>query len=87
MLKKQFKKNMAKEINKKIKKAFVKTFVMVLVFFILIIFSIEFFNNDKRGLNEIPWVDNIFQFIVDLSNWIDENINQRIDLMNIFGRR
>ena len=78
---------MAKEINKKIKKAFVKTFVMVLVFFILIIFSIEFFNNDKRGLNEIPWVDNIFQFIVDLSNWIDENINQRIDLMNIFGRR
>ena len=74
-------------VNKKIKKAFVKTFVMVLVFFILIIFSIEFFNNDKRGLNEIPWVDNIFQFIVDLSNWIDENINQRIDLMNIFGRR
>lgn len=87
MLKKQFKKNMAKEINKKIKKAFVKTFVMVLVFFILIIFSIEFFNSEQRSLSEIPFVDDTFQIIVNISDWIDENINQRIDLMNIFGRR
>ncbi len=75
------------DINKKIKKAFVKTFVMVLVFFILIIFSIEFFNNDKRSLSEIPLVDGVFQIIINISDWIEENINQRIDLMNIFGRR
>lgn len=78
---------MAKEINKKIKKAFVKTFVMVLVFFILIIFSIEFFNSEQRSLSEIPFVDDTFQIIVNISDWIEENINQRIDLMNIFGRR
>lgn len=75
------------DINKKIKKAFVKTFVMVLVFFILIIFSIEFFNNDKRSLSEIPLVDGVLQIIINISDWIEENINQRIDLMNIFGRR
>ena len=75
------------EVNKKIKKAFVKTFVMVLVFFILIIFSIEFFNNGRGSLSEVPLVDNTFQIIVNISDWIEENINQRIDLMNIFGRR
>lgn len=74
-------------VNKKIKKAFVKTFVMVLVFFILIIFSIEFFNNGRGSLSEVPLVDNTFQIIVNISDWIEENINQRIDLMNIFGRR
>lgn len=78
---------MAKEINKKIKKAFVKTLVLVIVFFILIIFSIQFFNTDHNTLAEMPLVNNILDFIISISDWVEKNINKKIDLMNIFGRR
>lgn len=75
------------DINKKIKKAFVKTLVLVIVFFILIIFSIQFFNADHNTLAEMPLINNILDFIVSISDWVEKNINKKIDLMNIFGRR
>lgn len=79
--------NMNFKTNKKIKKAFVKTMVLVIVFFILIIFSIQFFNADHNTLAEVPLVNNILDFIISISDWVEENINKKIDLMNIFGRR
>ena len=79
--------NMNFKINKKIKKAFVKTMVLVIVFSILIIFSIQFFNADHNTLAEMPLVNNILDFIISISDWVEENINKKIDLMNIFGRR
>lgn len=68
----------------RIKKAFIKTFVLVIVFCILILFSIKFFNKDQRGLQEVPLVDNCFKIVINISDWIDENINQKIDLVKIF---
>jgi hypothetical protein len=73
---------MKKTKNKKIKKAFIKTLVLVIVFCVLILFSIQFFNRDQNVLSEVPFVNNILDFIINISDWIDKNINEKVD----FGR-
>jgi len=70
--------------NKKIKKAFIKTLVLVIVFCVLILFSIQFFNRDQNVLSEMPFVNNILDFIVSISDWIDKNINEKVDFARFF---
>lgn len=67
-------------------KGFVETLILVVIFFILITLSFLWFNEEKRSLEEVPYVGKVFSSISAFSDTLKETSIKKEKLKNIFQR-